>query len=117
METDPIESKEGAAEPETSPGSEEPEITPLCPNWSNIFGGPTTCIKEGCTRWIPILDPEVRKEAGVDGFCAESLKTSYIEDLALSLGAIAEMMANPTNSEDYGQILEDSKKEKLAGYV
>jgi len=104
-----------APDPELEPEPESP--SPICPNWSNILMGPTTCLKAGCTKWIPIHDPEVRKECGVDGFCADSLNTSYIEDLALSIGVIAEIMSNPNNPEDYGQVLEDSRKEKIVGYV
>lgn len=114
---DPDTEEQSIAAPDPDLEPEPESAQPLCPNWSNIFAEPTSCLKAECMKWIPIHDPKVRKECGVDGFCADSLNTSYIEDLALSLGAIAEMMSNPTNPEDYGQVLEDSRKEKIVGYV
>ena len=91
-------------------------ILPFCPRWSQILGEKTHCLGLECSRYSPILDPESRKVARVSGFCMDYLNMVTLDDLAISLSSIVEILGTSSNEIYSEEILDQSRKEGVNGY-
>lgn len=88
----------------------ENDNTPWCPIWSQINAKPTHCLERKCTKFMPFLNEEAKKEAGFEGFCRDELGISLLEDISQSLAVLADIQLQAAEDEGYEGIIETSKK-------
>ena len=71
-----------------------------CPRWSQIYGTPTSCLKEKCTNFIKI---EYENEDGsieIDGFCRDAAIYGCLCEIGTSLGILSGQLEMKKETEE-----------------